>query len=1385
MKEKLQFFFSMVALMLFAVTARAQVTIDVDLTAQFPVAHTAWTGASGMCANAFGPTVTTNDGRSTLLCEKYETSVDATGDVMTSTLTGLTNGAYKIELYGSAAFTQGRGFESTLVEGDETAVYLYAKTGNGTVQKYIPAHIATSFSTVATVMLDNVVVTDGTITIGIYKDKGLTNWHIVQIKGVTATVNADELLATSVAKAQSFDPNTLPATVYNDLQTAVSDNNKTYATDEEYKAAIAAIDAVVATAEKYQPLGSYIKAGRDVRANVTDADALATYDAAVKDVVDAFEAVNVAAFDAAIATMKIAIANLQKGQTLPGSDMSGVLAVAPWTCPQGNGPGTYAGDCTETYSGTAYQAGKVIYQKIDGLAAGTYEVKFLAVANMAWMSFATGPDIAQIYANTETQDIEVIAQTACTPADYERMLTATVGQDGILEYGIQNVAEGGNWYVVKALGLTLLKSAPSNLDFSQGTPVGGADAGIVTYAKDAAANGTTLSQAQPVSRWSFVGDNGDGRASGLFAYGSEKFLGSVGYNVPALSPEGKAEGNAFGVVSVWTASTQYTQPATLAAGKYVITMPVINVVGAEEAPEKSWMGFIADNNTEYLAQAKAYPVGKWIYETVSLDLADETSGNLSMGLKAFNKGSGAAPHLFVDCIDIRTFETDDARDAYLATLPALEEQAALNYQKAQLISAAYAAEMKSQNTGGELFQTPVAAGEALAAAAATAREAAAAADATSESIAAALAALTEAVAAFDATPGNAPAEGDYYLFRLVVPEVVAEVVPVDDMDNGTVSNDDGGVYMSLGENSVTIQPKDEATPLTFVPADAEGQYYLMTEDGKYLGYTGANNWDMSTTSDNKWAWTLTRMANGTYTINSLKVSGRFVGTNANDVFSNSTVYGDKQTSNGNVYWILTKQAKPVTLTATFNIASGTQETPGSSEGFTKVEEGTLVTVTIAAENLEENGYDPDNITVKAAMLVASAYNSPSWPMGTDNSNSVMKNDHELQLGVNELNDIVLGMDFPYFQSIQLANVTLTNKGEEIVATLPIAAVRFIEVVARQTGPNVVLTIPIIHEEVEKIQYAGESEEFDIEVVKTALGLESLDNCRAFIVNADGSYVEDLPGEDGVREYDGWRNAEGDAAKWGTDPNGVCVKLSDPSSGVLDWFGCYSATHEAGEEIKVKWAITNDDVTNAVILDITYKFIEAPDIEFEIAGQQDVPVSLTAGKNYEKEYLTTTTFDVNDVLDKLGLTSLDNVETYILNVTTNKLVANTTDGWRNAAGDATPWGFELAGGTCVKMQDPASGKIDYIASYDGTQKEGETRMAKWAIYDPKTKMAYVINVKITFALATGINGIGADGRLAAPADIYTVAGQLVKKSATSVEGLGKGIYLVGGKKVLVK
>ena len=100
-------------------TINQPIYIETDLTAQFSslTDYKNWIGATGAVGWA-APAVTTNTGQSVATCERYETSCDRTGDIMYTTLSGLTPGIYKIELYGAAAFTYGRGFGSTAFTGD-------------------------------------------------------------------------------------------------------------------------------------------------------------------------------------------------------------------------------------------------------------------------------------------------------------------------------------------------------------------------------------------------------------------------------------------------------------------------------------------------------------------------------------------------------------------------------------------------------------------------------------------------------------------------------------------------------------------------------------------------------------------------------------------------------------------------------------------------------------------------------------------------------------------------------------------------------------------------------------------------------------------------------------------------------------------------------------------------------------------------------------------------------------------------------------------------------------------------------------------------------------------------------------------------------------------
>ena len=112
------------------------------------------------------------------------------------------------------------------------------------------------------------------------------------------------------------------------------------------------------------------------------------------------------------------------------------------------------------------------------------------------------------------------------------------------------------------------------------------------------------------------------------------------------------------------------------------------------------------------------------------------------------------------------------------------------------------------------------------------------------------------------------------------------------------------LYMALAEGGITIA--EEATPLKFIAVEgAAGQYNLSNEEGTlFVGLAGGDAWTMSTTAENKAAWTFTAIPDGAYRINNLVTAGRFVGTNAADKEAGKPCYADKRTDNGNVDWII-------------------------------------------------------------------------------------------------------------------------------------------------------------------------------------------------------------------------------------------------------------------------------------------------------------------------------------------------------------------------------------------------------------------------------------------------------------------------------------------------
>ncbi|MBQ9558693.1 MAG: hypothetical protein IJV08_01745 [Bacteroidaceae bacterium] len=351
-----------------------------------------------------------------------------------------------------------------------------------------------------------------------------------------------------------------------------------------------------------------------------------------------------------------------------------------------------------------------------------------------------------------------------------------------------------------------------NLDFSETAPM---DNGICTYDKDMTTNGTTYSGPQPVDSWEFKANgaitNGkyDQVAAGVFAYGGTPFLGGANYLAPPADPEGNDAYNALGLVAVWTGSIQYTQKVMLPAGNYKLTIPVYNSVGGASVPVKSLIGFVADNGTEYLAPAKAYPVNEWTYEVITFSLDEPTTGYYTLGYQGQNVGSASAQHLFFDGIRVETVDDSEA----------------LRTELASLLETAQATVEAAANVGDELFQKPTEAFNAYAAVVEAQKAVAENAEATPLELQAAVDALKEAAATYAAAV-NAPKDYATYTFRQKA----------------------SGLYLALDAENNKVILSEEAQEFTFEPA--EGGYYVKNEDG-YVGLAGTNAWTMSAAEANK------------------------------------------------------------------------------------------------------------------------------------------------------------------------------------------------------------------------------------------------------------------------------------------------------------------------------------------------------------------------------------------------------------------------------------------------------------------------------------------------------------------------------------------------------
>ena len=610
-----------------------------------------------------------------------------------------------------------------------------------------------------------------------------------------------------------------------------------------------------------------------------------------------------------------------------------------------------------------------------------------------------------------------------------------------------------------------------------------------------------------------------------------------------------------------------------------------------------------------------------------------------------------------------------------------------------LLAEAKAVVEAKEGVGTDLFQITEEAYSTYAAAVDAADKAINAEDATEESIIAAVNALTAANEAYANAARVAPKAGQAYIVA-----------------NATATGN-----LSVATESVTVST-DAEVYFTAV----EGGFAISNEAGEYIFKTTNNTWTLSTTNDIASAYVLkVNAVEGGFT---LQGANGLLGTDTTE--DGATVYANKSQSN-NGLWTIT-EVKPelvyVDLTKEmfhdWSAADGTAEVTleaaycdyaiGNGEaaaGSTVYGNGNVLGQSFA----DLSNYKTLVLTVKSG--------GPRILLNTVG-----------QVDPKQFIELNATAEKPYFTiegetwTVDLDGLKETEGVEYVhLNTIKIGWGGAGEIADAKLG-KIVEKAPEIAINVERytgLGYGVTPYEPDFTEALAYLGIEKATDATVVGINPDGS-EEAAPGPGGI---DGWCNAEGAFVGWGKEDTKICVKFfpSVPQYEICDMNGA----DELGATYTVKYGLKAND--KMVIFAINVTFVEPEKKTFEIVKTIQISHKEIAEAAYS-EAEPAPTFDVAAVCEVLGIDDIAKAEPYIVNVTTGDFVLNTTDGWRDANGDAAAWG-EATNGFCLKLNDPASGEFDYTGAHDANFKAGDTYVAKWALtYEGK---AVVLEVTVNF------------------------------------------------------
>ena len=310
----------------------------------------------------------------------------------------------------------------------------------------------------------------------------------------TEPMNADVMPACNAAlstyEAESFPTTAEYVTAANALKTAADNVNNSINNYAATKAAIDNIEAYLSRCAAYAT-----KLFEDNNGPAILADAKDAYDARTLTSSRASE----------LSKPYLASA---KAKYVGGTDITD-QAPESWTGASGNVQGWACPDAEgspEVYKTKAF-TGDVLTMEIADLSNGTYVVKMIGGASYTsgrGFAGATGQNHAYFFANDALQSLEVYDRSSIGAGTVEcAELTCNV-TDGKLKFGIQNITEGANWFVINLISINKIADAIVKTDVTLAVGESGyatfiapfqyeVPTGVKAYTVDAVAeNGTDL-----------------------------------------------------------------------------------------------------------------------------------------------------------------------------------------------------------------------------------------------------------------------------------------------------------------------------------------------------------------------------------------------------------------------------------------------------------------------------------------------------------------------------------------------------------------------------------------------------------------------------------------------------------------------------------------------------------------------------------------------------------------------------------------------------------------------------------------------------------------------------------------------------------------------------